>query len=255
MIIGVPKEIKRDEYRVALLPVGAEELVHAGHTVLVEAGAGLGSGIPDQDYLQQGAQVVAGPEEIFARADLVIKVKEPQPAEWPLIRPGQVLFTYFHFAASRELTEAMLASGASCVAYETLRDERGRLPLLTPMSEVAGRMSIQEVRQVPGAAAVGPRHPAGRSSRRGPRAHFDSGRGSGRRECRQDRGRVSRRCRHPGREHGPAALPGRHHAAQCQLLVQRPPHDPAATAAGGPGHRCGPDSRRESPASWCGERT
>ena len=144
MIIGVPKEIKRDEYRVALLPVGAEELVHAGHTVLVEAGAGLGSGISDHEYLQQGAQLVSGPDEIFARADLVIKVKEPQPTEWPLIRPGQVLFTYFHFAASRELTEAMLASGASCVAYETLRDERGRLPLLTPMSEVAGRMSIQE---------------------------------------------------------------------------------------------------------------
>lgn len=144
MIIGVPREIKRDEYRVALLPVGAEELVQVGHTVLVEAGAGLGSGISDHDYLQQGARLVAGPEEVFARADLVIKIKEPQPAEWLLIRPGQVLFTYFHFAASRELTEAMLASGASCVAYETLRDERGRLPLLTPMSEVAGRMSIQE---------------------------------------------------------------------------------------------------------------
>jgi alanine dehydrogenase len=144
MIIGVPKEIKRDEYRVALLPVGAEELVHAGHTVLVEAGAGLGSGISDQDYAQQGAELVTGPEEVFARADLVIKVKEPQSVEWPLLRPDQVLFTYFHFAASRELTEAMLASGASCVAYETLRDQHGRLPLLTPMSEVAGRMSIQE---------------------------------------------------------------------------------------------------------------
>jgi hypothetical protein len=100
------------------------ELVHAGRTVLVEAGAGLGSGISDREYLQQGAQLVSGPEEIFARAELVIKVKEPQPAEWLLIRSGQVWFTYFHFAASRELTEAMLASGASCVAYETLRDER-----------------------------------------------------------------------------------------------------------------------------------
>jgi len=144
MIVGVPKEIKRDEYRVALLPVGVEELVHAGHTVLVETGAGVGSGIPDEEYRQQGAQIVAGPDEIFARADLVIKVKEPQPVEWPRIRPRQVIFTYFHFAASRELTEAMAASGASCVAYETLRDEHGRLPLLTPMSEVAGRMSIQE---------------------------------------------------------------------------------------------------------------
>jgi alanine dehydrogenase len=144
MIIGVPKEIKRDEYRVALLPVGAEEFVRGGHTVLVEAGAGLGSGLPDHEYLEQGAELVSGPEEIFARADLVIKVKEPQASEYGLIREGQTLFTYFHFAASRELTEAMLATGATCVAYETLRDARGQLPLLTPMSEVAGRMSIQE---------------------------------------------------------------------------------------------------------------
>jgi len=144
MIIGVPKEIKRDEYRVALLPVGAEEFVRAGHRVLVEAGAGLGSGLADHEYLQTGAEMVAGPEPIYARADLVLKVKEPQPSEWPMIREGQLLFTYFHFAANRPLVDAMLASGAVCVAYETLRDERGRLPLLTPMSEVAGRMSIQE---------------------------------------------------------------------------------------------------------------
>lgn len=144
MIVGVPKEIKRDEYRVALLPVGVEELVRAGQTVVVEAGAGIGSGISDDEYRQQGAQLVAGPDEVYASADLVIKVKEPQAVEWPRIRTGQVIFTYFHFAASRELTAAMMASGASCVAYETLRDEHGRLPLLTPMSEVAGRMSIQE---------------------------------------------------------------------------------------------------------------
>ena len=144
MIVGVPKEIKRDEYRVALLPVGAEELVRAGHKVLVEAGAGIGSGLPDDEYLAQGAELVSGPQEIFGRADLVIKVKEPQPSEWPLIREGQAIFTYFHFAASQELTEAMMASGATCIAYETLCDAHGRLPLLTPMSEVAGRMSIQE---------------------------------------------------------------------------------------------------------------
>jgi alanine dehydrogenase len=144
MIIGVPKEIKRDEYRVALLPVGAEELVRAGHTVLVESGAGIGSGLADQEYAEQGAQLTSTAAEIFEKADLIVKVKEPQPSEWPLIRPGQALFTYFHFAASRELTEAMAASGATCVAYETLRDRAGRLPLLTPMSEVAGRMSIQE---------------------------------------------------------------------------------------------------------------
>jgi alanine dehydrogenase len=144
MIIGVPKEIKRDEYRVAMLPVGAEELVRAGHSVIVEAGAGLGSGLPDAEYRAQGAEVVAGAAEIYGRAELIVKVKEPQPQEWPLLRRDQTIFTYFHFAASRELTEAMAATGAACLAYETLHDERGRLPLLTPMSEVAGRMSIQE---------------------------------------------------------------------------------------------------------------
>ncbi len=144
MIIGVPRETKLDEYRVALLPVGAEEFVRLGHTVLFEVGAGLGSGLPDHEYLQQGAELVSGPEEIFARADMILKVKEPLPDEWPLIREGQILFTYFHFAADREMTDAMLETGATCVAYETLRDEKGKLPLLTPMSEVAGRMSVQE---------------------------------------------------------------------------------------------------------------
>ena len=144
MLIGVPREIKRDEYRVAMLPVGALELTRAGHQVLIEAGAGVGSGIPDAEYATEGAEIVASAAEIYARADLVVKVKEPLPAEYPLIRSGQAIFTYFHFAASRELTEAMLASGAICIAYETLRDAQGRLPLLTPMSEVAGRMSIQE---------------------------------------------------------------------------------------------------------------
>ncbi len=144
MIIGVPKEIKRDEYRVAMLPVGVGELTRAGHRVLVEHGAGMGSGLPDAAYEAEGALLVASAADIFATAEMIVKVKEPLAAEWPLIRKGQTLFTYFHFAASRELTEAMLASGSTCVAYETLRDSQGRLPLLTPMSEVAGRMSIQE---------------------------------------------------------------------------------------------------------------
>jgi alanine dehydrogenase len=144
VIVGVPKEIKRDEYRVAMLPVGADEMVRAGHRVLFERGAGLGSGLPDFAYEQVGAELVDSAEEAFATADLILKVKEPLPAEWPLVRSGQTIFTYFHFAADRKLTEAMLASGATAVAYETLRDEHGRLPLLTPMSEVAGRMSIQE---------------------------------------------------------------------------------------------------------------
>ncbi len=144
MIIGVPREVKDDEYRVAMLPVGAEELVQRGHKVLIQAGAGLGSGLADHSYLQAGAELVSSAEEIFAKADLIVKVKEPMVSEWKLIRPGQSLFTYFHFAASRELTEAMIQSGSICLAYETLRDSLGRLPLLTPMSEVAGRMSIQE---------------------------------------------------------------------------------------------------------------
>jgi len=144
MILGVPTEVKTDEYRVAMLPVGVEELTQRGHTVLVQAGAGLGSGLLDHDYLRAGAELVAGPEEIFSRADLVVKVKEPQREEYGWIRPGQLVFTYFHFAASHDLTEAMRESGATCFAYETLRDRAGRLPLLTPMSEVAGRMSVQE---------------------------------------------------------------------------------------------------------------
>ncbi len=144
MIIGVPTEIKEDEYRVAMLPAGVEELVRDGHQVLVQSGAGLGSGLADHDYLRAGAEMVSAAEDLFARAELIVKVKEPQPAEWSLIRPGQTFFTYFHFAASRPLTEAMQQSGATCFAYETLEDRHGRLSLLTPMSEVAGRMSIQE---------------------------------------------------------------------------------------------------------------
>lgn len=144
MIVGVPKEVKAHEYRIAMLPVGAEELRRAGHTVLIQKSAGLGSGILDLDYEKHGATIVDTAEEIWNVADLVVKVKEPQPDEIPLIRKEQVLFTYFHFAADEALTRGVLESGATAVAYETLRDEQGRLPLLTPMSEVAGRMSIQE---------------------------------------------------------------------------------------------------------------
>ncbi len=144
MIIGVPKEIKTDEYRVAMLPVGVHELVKRGHQVLIETGAGVGSGLPDAQYVAEGAELVRNSKEIFARADLVVKVKEPQRAEFAMIRPGQTLFTFFHFAADRELTEGMLKTGATCVAYETLTGPGGTLPLLTPMSEVAGRMSIQQ---------------------------------------------------------------------------------------------------------------
>src|SRR5262245_52973820 len=144
MIVGVPKEIKQDEYRVAMLPVGVEELTRRGHKVLVEAGAGMGSGLPDSDYVQSGAELIEGPADIFARADMIVKVKEPQKSEIAMIRKRQVVFTYFHLAADRGLTEGLLKTGSTCVAYETLADDQGRLPLLTPMSEVAGRMSIQE---------------------------------------------------------------------------------------------------------------
>ncbi len=144
MIVGIPKETKHDEYRVSLLPVGAEELARAGHSVVFERSAGAGSGLPDEAYAACGATLVDSAVEVFGRADLVVKVKEPQPPELKLLRKGQTLFTYFHFAADRGLTEGFLATCATAVAYETLRDERGRLPLLIPMSEVAGRMSIQE---------------------------------------------------------------------------------------------------------------
>ncbi len=143
MILGVPKEIKESEDRVALVPAGVHDLSQEGHRILVEKGAGIGSGIPDEEYRGAGATVVGGPAEVYGGADLVVKVKEPLPAEYPLVRAGQTLFTYFHFAASQSLTEAMRKSGATCLAYETL-EVGGHLPLLTPMSEVAGRMSVHE---------------------------------------------------------------------------------------------------------------
>ena len=144
MIIGILKEIKAEEYRVCMTPVGAEVLVNSGHRVLVEQGAGDGSACGDVLYSGAGAEMVATPEEIYGQADLVMHVKEPQPQEYELIRPGQILFTYFHFAASETLTRAMMARGAVCIAYETITDRQGALPLLTPMSEVAGRMAAQE---------------------------------------------------------------------------------------------------------------
>src|SRR5437016_6269544 len=143
-VIGVPKEIKTDEYRVAMIPVGVEELTRAGHKVLIQAGAGQGSGIGDDLYRENGAEIVAADQDIWKRADLIVKVKEPLPEEWPSMRPCQTVFTYFHFAADERLTRAVMKSGITAIAYETIKDARGNLPLLTPMSEVAGRMSIQE---------------------------------------------------------------------------------------------------------------
>jgi alanine dehydrogenase len=141
MIIGVPKEIKEQEQRVALLPSGANQLTRRGHSVLVEKNAGVGSGYPDQDYAKAGAEIIQQAKEVFARADMIVKVKEPLEAEFPLLRRDQILFTYLHLAASKALTEALLKSGVTGVAYETIQVDH-RLPLLEPMSEIAGRMSV-----------------------------------------------------------------------------------------------------------------
>ncbi|OIR19876.1 alanine dehydrogenase 2 [mine drainage metagenome] len=144
MKIGIPKEIKTNENRVSLVPAGAEALAAAGHTVIVETGAGLGSGFSDAQYLAAGAQIGKDADAVWAAADLIVKVKEPIEPEWKRIRRGQVIFTYFHFAANEQLTRAHLASGAICIAYETVELPSRELPLLTPMSEVAGRMAVQE---------------------------------------------------------------------------------------------------------------
>ena len=144
MKIGIPKEIKTNENRISLVPAGAEALVSAGHTVIVETGAGLGSGFSDAQYLVTGAQIAEDADAVWAAADLVVKVKEPIESEWKRIKPGQIIFTYFHFAASEQLVRAHMASGAVCIAYETVELPSGELPLLTPMSEVAGRMAVQE---------------------------------------------------------------------------------------------------------------
>src|SRR5215470_8511376 len=141
MLVGVPKEIKPDEYRVGLVPSAVRELVAHGHRVLVEKGAGVGAGIPDTTYETAGAELVAGADQVFARADLIVKVKEPLAAERTMLRRGQILFTYLHLAPDRALTEALLASGCTGIAYETVTSPNGTLPLLTPMSEVAGRMA------------------------------------------------------------------------------------------------------------------
>ena len=143
MRIGCPKEIKDNEARVGLTPSSVAELVHHGHAVLVEAGAGVGSGLPDAEYLAAGATLAATPQEIFASADMIVKVKEPLAAERKLLRPGQVLFTYLHLAPDLPQTMDLIASGATCIAYETVTSPFGGLPLLTPMSEVAGRLAPQ----------------------------------------------------------------------------------------------------------------
>jgi len=141
--IGVPTEVKSDEYRIAITPAGVRELSARGHEVLVQAGAGYGSAMSDEQFVAQGAEIAADAQAVFALADLVLKVKEPQPAEVEMLREGQVLFTYLHLAAEPELARGLQESGATCIAYETVEDPEGRLPLLAPMSEVAGKIATQ----------------------------------------------------------------------------------------------------------------
>ncbi|WP_119395228.1 alanine dehydrogenase [Salinibius halmophilus] len=143
MIIGVPKEIKNHEYRVAVTPSGAQQLVKSGHTVLVEAAAGERIGFRDQDYLAAGANILFSAQEVFAQAELIVKVKEPQPEELALLKPHHTLFTYLHLAASQSLTKGMQASGCTGIAYETITNHKGELPLLAPMSAIAGRLAAQ----------------------------------------------------------------------------------------------------------------
>ena len=143
MLVGVPKEIKNNENRVAMTPAGVDALVHDGHKVIVEKGAGLGSGISDEEFTAAGAEIVSTANKVWSQAEMIVKVKEPLQEEYKRIRKGQILFTYFHFAASRELTDAMIRTNSICVAYETV-EHGSTLPLLTPMSEVAGRMAIQQ---------------------------------------------------------------------------------------------------------------
>jgi alanine dehydrogenase len=143
MKVGVPSEIKTDEYRVALTPAGVRELVDAGHEVCIQSGAGLGSSIEDDDYVAQGAKIVPDADAVFGEATLIVKVKEPQPVEVARLRSHHTLFTYLHLAAEEPLTRGLMESGATCIAYETVEDARGRLPLLAPMSEVAGKIATQ----------------------------------------------------------------------------------------------------------------
>jgi alanine dehydrogenase len=142
MIVGVPKEIKNNEFRVSMTPAGVHQFITSGHEVIVESSAGIGSAITDQDYINAGAKIVATSDEVWQQAEMIVKVKEPIAAEYPKMRKGQILFTYLHLAASRECTDALIASGTTAIAYETVEVNR-TLPLLAPMSDVAGRMSIQ----------------------------------------------------------------------------------------------------------------
>ena len=191
MLVGVPKEIKDNEFRVGMTPAAVAELVHHGHQVIVETAAGIGSGSPDEEYVRAGAKIISTGPDVFAQAEMIVKVKEPLAEERKRLKRGQILFTYLHLAPDLEQTRDLMASGATCIAYETVTDRYGGLPLLTPMSEVAGRLAPQVGRAC---ARKGARR-AGRPARRG------AGGGGGQRG-RARRRRVGHACRDDRGRHG-----------------------------------------------------
>ena len=241
MLIGVPKEIKPDEYRVALTPAGTETLTLAGHQVVIEADAGLGSGFTDDFYAAAGAEILNAADEIWFRAEMVMKVKEPIEPEWPKIREGQVLFTYLHLASSLKLTEALRASGAVAIAYETVEMPDRELPLLTPMSEVAGRISKKgrstwSGMPVEGAFCSGAYPACSREGR-------DLGWGCGRDERSPDGRGVGRDGGDPRRVSPASSVSRRNHAGQRQFAFLDPVLDSETDPGRRPRDRGGPPAR------------
>ncbi len=241
MIIGVPKEVKDHEARVGLLPSGAKALVEAGHKVLAQAGAGVGSSLTDEEYRHAGAQIVPAAAELWSKSDLVVKVKEPQPSEYPFLRPGLVLFTYLHLAPLPELTDKMLEAGVNGVAYETIREADGSLPLLTPMSEVAGRMASQVGAQYLEAPMGGRGILLGGVPGVAPANVVIIGGGVVGHQRREDRRRPGRACDHHRPEPGPSAGTRRHLFQPDRHAGFERVHDSRIAAPGGPGHRRGTD--------------
>ena len=209
MKIGVPKEIKTNENRIALVPAGAEALVGAGHTVLVEQGAGSGSGFSDDAYRAVGATILPTADEVWQQAEMIMKVKEPIAVEWPRMRRGQVIYTYFHFAAAEDLTRAVIDSGAIAVAYETVQLAQRRAAAADPDVRGGGPDGGAGRGQVPGEGLRRQRDPAGRGARRGSGRGGDHRRRGGRHQRGQDGGRAGRPRHHPGHLARPAPLPGR----------------------------------------------
>jgi alanine dehydrogenase len=214
MLVGILKEIKAEENRVCMTPAGVEVMIANGHSVLVEKDAGNGSGFDDAMYINAGAEMVDTPKEIFGRSDMVMHVKEPLPSEYEMIREGQIVFTYLHLAAAEELTHALIKSKSICIAYETIQKPDNSLPLLTPMSEVAGRMAIQQGAKYLEMAQGGHGVLLGGVPGCGSRQRGRDWWRYRRRQCSQDGLRPWRQSLHPRHESGPFALPERRNAGQ-----------------------------------------